>query len=589
MDELTASWQRADHDPSQTHDDNCLTLETPDMYPHKYRPFPPVALPRRSWPDRVIQRAPAWLSTDLRDGNQALAEPMDVARKLRLWERLVAIGFQEIEVAFPSASQTDFDFVRQLIEEGRIPDDVTIQVLIPAREALIERSVEALRGAPRAIMHLYNAVSPLFRGLVFQKTCAQTIDMAVRAMTHMTALARTQPQTEWRFQYSPEAFSTTELDFSRDIVDAVSEVLAPSPGRKLIVNLPATVEAASPNVFADQVEWMHRHLARREAITLSVHTHNDRGSAVAAAELALMAGAERVEGCLFGHGERTGNACLVTLAMNLYSQGIDPGLDFSHMDAVRECTEQCTRLPVHPRHPYAGELVYTAFSGSHQDAIRKGLTAQDPHGAWQVPYLPVDPRDVGRSYQAVIRVNSQSGKGGIAHVLERDYGLGLPRGMQIELRHAVQALADESARELSPEEIHEVLEREYLARTVPWCYRAHQLHGLDTGSAALAIRVELERDGRPVEVRGQGQGPIEAFVTGLDQGLQVRDYHEHAVGEGAGALAAAYVALRFPDGAEHWGMGSDVNIVTASLKAILSAVNRHQAAVVSPAPRAAVG
>lgn len=559
------------------------------MNPHKYRPFPPVALPQRSWPERVIQRAPVWLSTDLRDGNQALADPMDVARKLRLWEQLVAIGFKEIEVAFPSASQTDFDFVRRLIEEGRIPDDVTIQVLIPAREAFIERSFEALRGTPRAIMHLYNAVSPVFRELVFRNTRAQTIDMAVRAMAHIKALAEAQPQTEWRFQYSPETFSTTELDFAREIVDAVSEVVAPSTSRQLIVNLPATVEAATPNVFADQVEWMHRHLARREAITLSVHTHNDRGSAVAAAELALMAGAERVEGCLFGHGERTGNACLVTLAMNLYSQGIDPGLDFSHMDAVRDCTERCTRLPVHPRHPYAGELVYTAFSGSHQDAIRKGLAAQDPNGPWQVPYLPADPRDVGRSYQAVIRVNSQSGKGGIAHVLERDYGLALPRGMQVELRHAVQALADQTARELSPEEIHGVLEKEYLACTRPWCYRTHRLHAHDNGSDSLAIRVGFEYCGRPVEVRGQGQGPIEAFVTGLDQGLQVRDYLEHAVGEGADALAVAYVALRFPDGEEYWGMGCDANIVTASLKAILSAMNRHQAAAMRAAPRAAVG
>ncbi len=557
------------------------------MNPHKYRPFPPVDLPGRSWPERVIQQAPVWLSTDLRDGNQALADPMDVARKLRLWDQLVAIGFKEIEVAFPSASQMDFDFVRRLIGEGRIPDDVTIQVLTPARETFIERSFEALRGAPRAIVHLYNAVSPVFRELVFRKTRAQTVEMAVRAMAHMRALAEAHPQTQWRFQYSPEAFSTTELTFAREIVDAVSEAASPTPSRRLIVNLPATVEAATPNVFADQVEWMHRHLARREAITLSVHTHNDRGSAVAAAELAQMAGAERVEGCLFGHGERTGNACLVTLAMNLYSQGIDPGLDLSHMDAVRECTERCTRLPVHPRHPYAGELVYTAFSGSHQDAIRKGLAAQDPDGPWRVPYLPVDPRDVGRSYQAVIRVNSQSGKGGIAHVLERDYGLALPRGMQIELRHAVQALADETARELSPAEIHGVLEQEYLARTAPWTYRAHRIHGQGTGP--LSIRVDLEYNARPVAVQGQGQGPIEAFVTGLDQGLQVRDYHEHAMGEGAGALAVAYVALQFPGGGEYWGMGRDTNIVTASLKAILGAMNRREAATAQAAPRAAVG
>lgn len=540
----------------------------------KYRPFSGPDLPDRTWPSRRIERAPVWLSTDLRDGNQALADPMDVARKLRLWDTLVAMGFKEIEVAFPSASETDFAFVRRLIEEDRIPEDVTIQVLVQAREDLIRRTFDALAGAPRAIVHVYTALSPVFREVVFRKGRAEMKALAVTAMALARDLAAARPETHWRFQYSPETFSTTELEYAREVVDAVTEVVGPTPEWPLIVNLPATVEAATPNVFADQVEWMHRSLARREAITLSVHTHNDRGTAVAAAELALMAGADRVEGCLFGNGERTGNVCLVTLAMNLYSQGVDPGLDLSDLDGVCRVAEGCTRIPVHPRHPYAGELVHTAFSGSHQDAIRKGFAAQDPAGPWRVPYLPVDPADVGRDYRAVIRVNSQSGKGGIAHVLERDHGLQLPRGMQIELGRGVQALTERHGRELTAEEIHQALVAEFAEPGGPWTYVSHHLDE-DTGaSPEVTLEVALRRNGVPETVRGRGHGPIEAFVAGLD-GVRVLDYHEHAIGAGADAEAAAYVALGFAGGETVWGMGRDGNILTASLRAMVSALNRH--------------
>lgn len=555
----------------------------------KYRPFTGSDLPDRTWPARRIERAPIWLSTDLRDGNQALADPMDVARKLRLWETLVAIGFKEIEVAFPAASRTEFDFVRRLIEEDRIPEDVTIQVLVQAREDLIRRTFDALEGAPRAIVHVYTALSPVFREVVFRKGRDELRDLTVRAMTLARDLAAERPETAWRFQYSPETFSTTELGYAREVVDAVTEVIDPSPERPLIVNLPATVEAATPNVFADQVEWMHRHLARRDSLVLSVHTHNDRGTAVAAAELALMAGADRVEGCLFGNGERTGNVCLVTLAMNLYTQGIHPGLDFSDLDRVCAVAEGCTRIPVHPRHPYAGELVYTAFSGSHQDAIRKGLAAQDPAGPWRVPYLPLDPADVGRDYRAVIRVNSQSGKGGVAHVLERDFGLQLPRGIQIELAHGVQALTERHGRELTAAEIHQALVEEFAAPEGPWVYGGHHLDADTAASPEVTLRVDLRQGGVPVTVEGRGPGPIAAFAAAVGVGgVRVLDYHEHAIGSGAEAEAAAYLALGFPGGETVWGMGRDGNIVTASLRAMVSAMNRHARAQARHRSRTAV-
>jgi 2-isopropylmalate synthase len=438
----------------------------------KYRAFVPVNLPDRTWVSQTIDHPPIWLSTDLRDGNQALIEPMDICRKLRLFELLVQIGFKEIEVAFPSASQTDFDFVRDLIEHDRIPDDVTIQVLTPAREALIRRTFESLRGVKRAIVHLYNATSPVFRRTVFGLDRQGTVQMAVSSAQLFTQLAAEQPDTEWRFEYSPETFTATELDFAQEICNAVLEVLQPTPERKAIINLPATVEVATPNVFADQVEWMHRHLAYRDRVVLSVHPHNDRGSGIAAAELAQMAGADRVEGCLFGNGERTGNVDLVTLALNLYTQGIHPNLDFSEINEVARTVEYCNQLPIHPRHPYVGDLVFTAFSGSHQDAIKKGFAVQQADALWEVPYLPIDPADLGRSYESVVRVNSQSGKGGIAFLLEREYGLVLPRRLQIEFSQVVQQVMDSQGKEMTAEQLWHLFQQEYLQAHQPLQYIA---------------------------------------------------------------------------------------------------------------------
>jgi 2-isopropylmalate synthase len=434
------------------------------MSPHprtKYRPFPSVQLSSRTWPDRIIERPPIWMSTDLRDGNQALKEPMNAERKLRMFERLVQIGFKEIEVAFPAASKTDFDFVRKLIEENRIPDDVTIEVITQSRPELIRRTIDSLQGAKRAIVHLYNAIAPTFRRTVFGMTREEVKEIAVSGARLIKQLTDERPETEWIFQYSLETFSMAELDFSKNICDAVSAVWKPTPQRKMIINLPTTVECSTPNVYADQIEWMHRKLERRDAIILSVHPHNDRGTAVASAELAVMAGAERVEGCLFGNGERTGNVDLVTLALNLYTQGVHPGRDFSDIDEVKRCVETCNQLPVHPRHPYAGDLVYTAFSGSHQDAIRKGFAQRQPNAIWDVPYLPIDPADLGRSYEAVIRVNSQSGKGGMAWLLEQEYGIVLSRQQQIEFSGAVQREADASGKELSAADIYRIFQREY--------------------------------------------------------------------------------------------------------------------------------
>ena len=549
----------------------------------KYRPIEAVigtvALKDRTWPDARIIKAPLWLSTDLRDGNQALIEPMNRERKLRMFDLLVQIGFKEIEIGFPSASDTDFDFVRFLIESGRIPDDVTIQVLTPAREPLIRRTFEALKGAKRAILHYYNATAPVMRRVVFGLDQKQVLeDLAVAHARLIVELAAGQPETDWRFEYSPEMFSGTELAYSKEIVDAVSGVFQPTPARKLIINLPATVEHSTPNVFADMIEWMHRNLARREALCLSVHPHNDRGTGTAAAELALMAGADRVEGCLFGNGERTGNVDVVNIALNLYTQGVDPELDFSDIDAVRTAVEHCNRLPVHPRHPYVGDLGFTSFSGSHQDAIKKAFSARKNDGFWEIPYLPIDPMDLGRSYEAVIRVNSQSGKGGIAYLLESEYGLSLPRRLQIEFSGAVQAVTDTTGKEVNAAEIHALFTAEYLDATTPYGYVAHHLVE-DSKQDRVDLATEITVHGERRQLKGQGNGPIDAFVSGLSalvgKTLAVVDYHEHAITAGSDARAVTYIELKIEgEPRPVHGVGIDGNIVTASIKAILSALNR---------------
>lgn len=537
----------------------------------KYRPQPPVLLADRRWPERRIDRAPIWCSVDLRDGNQALIEPMGAARKQRLWDLLVRTGFKEIEVGYPSASQTDFDFVRELIEKDRIPDDVTIQVLTPAREALIERTFEALRGADRAIVHLYNSTSPLQRRVVFGMDRAQVTALAVHGARTVRRLAE-RGRTEIRFEYSPESFSGTEPEFAVEICEAVLDAWGPEPDRPVILNLPSTVEMATPNVYADQIEWFSRSIRDRDRVIVSVHPHNDRGTAVAAAELALLAGADRVEGTLFGNGERTGNVDLVTVALNLFTQGVDPHLDFSDTGAVRRTAEHCNRIPVHPRHPYAGELVFTAFSGSHQDAIRKGLAARrranDPF--WEVPYLPIDPADVGRAYEPVIRINSQSGKGGIAHVLEQEFGLHLPRRLQIDLARVIQVRTDESGEEMPPATILATFEREYL-REGPLALLEHEASGAE-------LRAVVLDDGEKRQIRGTGGGPLAAFVDALAKGcglsLRVVDYAEHALGEGAEASAIAYVELSTLSQATVFGVGRSRSLLTASLEAVVSAANR---------------
>lgn len=538
----------------------------------KYRPFTPIHLPNRTWPDKIITQAPIWLSTDLRDGNQALIEPMDCDRKLRLFNLLVNIGFQEIEVAFPSASQTDFDFVRYLIENQLIPDSVTIQVLTQAREDLIRRTFESLKGAKKAIVHLYNATSPVFRHTVFNLDHQGTLNLAVSAAKLFNELAATQPETDWRFQYSPETFTATELDFAKEICDAVIEVWQPTPQQKAIINLPATVEVATPNLFADQVEWMHQNLNKRDSIILCVHPHNDRGCAIAAAELAQLAGADRVEGCLFGNGERTGNVDLVTLALNLYTQGIDPGLDFSNINEVARTLEHCNQLPIHPRHPYVGDLVFTAFSGSHQDAIKKGFAVQKPDEFWEVPYLPIDPEDLGRTYESVIRVNSQSGKGGIAFLLERDYKLALPRRLQIEFSQVVQRVMDTQGKEMNSFELWQLFSQEYLEVCSPFKYLTHQL---SEAAEIQNIAATLQTFDQVVTLTGCGNGVIDAFLQALNLEIQIHHYEEHSLSQGSDALAVAYVeiASAFLTGSLH-GVGIHANIVTASLLAVLSAVNR---------------
>ena len=550
----------------------------------KYRPFPAVDLADRQWPGKTITHPPIWMSTDLRDGNQALIEPMSLDKKLRFFEMLVKIGIKEIEVGFPSASQTDFDFVRMLVEENRIPDDVTIIVLTQARDELIRRTVDSAVGAKRAIVHVYNSVAPVFRRVVFGMTQDEIVDIAVKGTRLIKELVAQHPQTQWGLEYSPESFSTTELDFSKRIVDAVSAEWQPTPAKPMIVNLPSTVEAATPNIYADQIEWMCRHLERRESLVISVHPHNDRGTAVAAAELAVLAGADRVEGCLFGNGERTGNVDLVTLALNLYTQGVHPGLDFSDIDSVRQLVEECNALPVHPRHPYAGDLVFTAFSGSHQDAIKKGFARQQKDAIWEVPYLPIDPADLGRSYDAVIRVNSQSGKGGMAYLLEQEFGLQLPRRLQIEFSRVVQQLADSSGREIAASDIHALFQREYLEQDQPYRYLSHRM--TENTEAAEPVQIEVSAFEGIVQraMRGAGNGPIDAFVNALGIDVRLMDYHEHAIGSGADARAACYVELRVGNGPTLFGAGIDSNIVTASFKAVLSAVNRHTASEAAGAP-----
>jgi 2-isopropylmalate synthase len=545
---------------------------------HKYRPFAPINLPDRRWPMQVIDRAPQWCSVDLRDGNQALVEPMGPDRKRRMFDLLVKLGFKEIEVGFPSASETDFSFVRELVENRLVPDDVTIQVLTQARPELIERSFEAIRGARRAIMHLYNSTSTLQRRVVFGLDKPGIVDIAVSGARLIRDLAATMPKTEVVYQYSPESFTGTELDFAVEICEAVMDVWHPSPDRKVILNLPATVEMATPNVYADQIEWFGRNIRDRDCITLSLHPHNDRGTGVAAAELAIMAGADRVEGTLFGNGERTGNVDIMTLALNLFSQGVDPGLVITEIDEIVRTVEYCNRLPVHPRHPYAGELVYTAFSGSHQDAIKKGFEALAKRNDtfWEVPYLPIDPKDLGRTYEAVIRVNSQSGKGGIAYVMKTDYGLDLPRGLQIEFSKRVQEVADRTGKELSSAAIWSLFEETYLRRDGVVLRDYTLLPEPRAGERRIAATIAV--DGIERRIEGVGNGPIAAFVDALrracELALNVLDYHEDAVSAGADAQAAAYVQTRDSDDSTLYGVGMDSDIITASLRAVASAATR---------------
>ena len=556
----------------------------------KYHAFPPVNLVDRNWPNRSLTQPPIWMSTDLRDGNQSLFEPMNAEKKMRMFKTLCAIGFKEIEVAFPSASETEFGFVRKLIEGGHIPDDVSIEVLTQAREHLIRRTFESLKGAKKAIVHVYNATSKTFRDNVFAMSKAEVVHMAVAAVKLIKAQAEAMPDTEITLEYSPELFTATELDFAREVCDAVTEAWGATPQRKVILNLPTTVEIATPNIYADQIEWMHRHLARRDSVIISLHPHNDRGTAVAAAELGLMAGADRVEGCLFGNGERTGNVDLVTLALNMYTQGVHPGLDFSDINAVARTFEHCSQLPIHPRHPYVGDLVFTAFSGSHQDAIKKGFAAQKADEQWSVPYLPIDPADVGRSYDSVIRVNSQSGKGGIAYLMEAEHGVVMPRRLQVEFSGVVQRHADMHGGEVSADAIWDLFAQTYLEASVPIRYREHHLY--EHGSAQ-GIRLGVDIDGRPHLLTGEGNGPINAAMHALESAgihVQVRNYEERSMvpmGESGNAQACAFVEMAASGQGEVFGVGIDSNIVTASIRAIVSGINRLGGTLAQPVDQAA--
>ena len=549
----------------------------------KYQPFTPIDLPDRRWPSRTITRAPVWCSVDLRDGNQALVDPMDGRRKLHMFETLAGMGFKEIEVGFPAASKTDFDFVRKLIEEDRIPGDVTIQVLTQAREPLIRRTFESLAGCRRAILHLYNSTSTLQRRVVFGLDRDGITDIAVSGARLVRELAEGMNDSEIVYQYSPESFTGTELDFAVSVCEAVCDVWEPTPEKKAIINLPATVEMATPNVYADQIEWFIRNFRYRERCVISLHPHNDRGTGVAAAELAVMAGADRVEGTLFGNGERTGNVDVVNLAMNLFTQGIDPELDLSDIDRLKGVAEFCNQLPVHPRHPWAGELVYTAFSGSHQDAIKKGMNAleRSNSGLWEVPYLPLDPKDVGRDYEAIIRVNSQSGKGGVAYLLKADHGIDLPRTLQIEFSRIVQDVTDQTGTEISSEELRKLFESEYLGTDGPFEFVEHWSVPDTHASERRRLTAAIRRDGEDLTITGTGNGPIDAFVHALESGcgvkVSVKDYHEHALGRGADATAIAYIEVACGSGDTLFGVGKHPNITNASLRAILCAVNRHLA------------
>ena len=565
------------------------------MPTYRYRPFAeevePITLPDRTWPDKIIDRAPAWCAVDLRDGNQALIDPMSPARKRRMFDLLVRMGYKEIEVGFPSASQTDFDFVREIIEDNAIPDDVTIQVLTQARPELIKRTFEACAGAHSAIVHFYNSTSILQRRVVFRADKDTVKKIATDAAELVLEEAKNHPDTNWRWEYSPESYTGTELSYAKEVCDAVVDTLGATPQNKMIINLPATVEMATPNVYADSIEWMHRHLDRRDSIVLSLHPHNDRGTGVAAAELGYLAGADRIEGCLFGNGERTGNVCLVTLGLNMFSRGVDPQIDFSDIDEIRRTVEYCNQLPVPERHPYGGDLVYTAFSGSHQDAINKGMDMMkadaDAAGTdvddltWAVPYLPIDPKDVGRSYEAVIRVNSQSGKGGVAYIMKHDHGLNLPRRLQIEFSQAVQRVTDGEGGEVSPKEMWDIFHEEYLAPTTPLERMRQKVTAAETDDGTDTVTAVVKYHGKEQEITGSGNGPLAAFVDALESlGYQVavRGYAEHAMSAGDDALAAAYVEadVTRPDGvtALVWGAGIAPSITTASLRAVVSAVNR---------------
>ncbi len=549
----------------------------------QYRPFAPVGLTDRTWPDRVITTAPLWCSVDLRDGNQALIDPMDISRKRRFFELLISMGFKEIEVGFPAASQPDFDFIREIITDDAIPDDVTIQVLTQARPELIARTYESLLGVRSAIVHLYNSTSELQRRVVFGLDRDGIIEIAVKGAKNCLAetdkLATLSPGSTIRYEYSPESFTGTELPFAVEICQRIMDVWEPTVDNPVVLNLPATVEMATPNVFADQIEYFGRHIHDRRSVVLSLHPHNDRGSAVAAAELGLMAGADRIEGTLFGNGERTGNVDLVSLALNLFSQGINPEIDISHIDNIRRTVEFCNQLPVHPRHPYVGDLVFTAFSGSHQDAIKKGFEALPVDSTlFEVPYLPIDPKHVGRSYEAVIRVNSQSGKGGVSYIMKYEYGFDLPRRLQIEFSRVIQGITDGSGREILPEEIWKTFNETYLASTRPLAYVGHREHYDSTQSQEYELTAVVNVEGSEREMLGRGNGPLSAFKHALEHGIDTEatlvDYQEHAIGTGVDATAAAYVELEMPDKTVVWGVGLDPNIATASMKALISALNR---------------
>jgi 2-isopropylmalate synthase len=548
----------------------------------KYQPQVPIVLEDRTWPNVTIDKAPRWCSVDLRDGNQALIEPMDPPRKLRMFNALVAMGFKEIEVGFPSASQPDYDFVRQLIDDDLIPDDVTIQVLVQCRDELIERTYDCLTGAPRAIVHFYNSTNPLQREVVFGMDKDGIRDIPVNAAKLCRKLEESMGDTTIRYEYSPESFTLTEPDYAVEVCEAVMDEMDPSPDDPIIINLPATVECYSPNVYGDVIEWFHRTVSRRDSLVLSLHPHNDRGCAVAAAEFGVMAGADRVEGTLFGNGERTGNVDIVTLAMNLFASGVDPELDISDIDALRRVAEYSNRLPVHPRHPYAGELVYTSFSGSHQDAIKKGFAAlPDDYDRWAVPYLPIDPKHVGRSYEAVIRVNSQSGKGGVAYVMKEEHGFDLPRRLQIEFSKTIQHVTEDSGTEITPAQMWDSFRGVYFPDIAKYKLQGQELHtSTHDGTGRTTITAQLDVGGETMTVTGEGDGPVEAFVNGLrtrfEKHFDVLDYSEHAIGSGADAKAVAYVESSGETGHVRWGIGIDSNITTASLLAVLAAFERQQ-------------